>query len=296
MNIICFRGGLGNQMFQYALYKALQVHGKGSVLADISWYEGEAADRKFELTTVFPEIVLETDLYDRYIKKRDWYLKIRKNRNWVTFINYHILSCCLYFREKEDGIYDDRVFQLKNAAITGYWQTEKYFYNIRECLCKEFVFPFGEKSLDTLRKHILRDNSFVSVHIRRGDYLKNPDLYGNLSESQYYERALRYMEEKLQSPHFVFFSDDIVWVKEHYCYNGAVYIEEGMFENYQSWYDMCLMACCSHNIIANSSFSWWGAWLNHHADKIVVAPEQWFFDGKEGKDICPEEWKRICVL
>ncbi len=295
MNIIYFIGGLGNQMFQYALYKSLKIQGKAGVCANISWYKEEEADREFELTTVFPDIVLETDPHNQYMKKKDWYLKIRKNRKWAAFINYHVLSCCLYFKEREDGVYDERVFQLKNAAIKGYWQTEKYFYSIREHLCREFTFPFGEKKLSFLRKHILGDNSSVSVHIRRGDYLKNLNLYGNLSESRYYEKAIEYMAWELHSPHFIFFSDDIAWVKEHYYYSGSVYIEENMFENYQSWYDMCLMACCSHNIIANSSFSWWGAWLNHHADKIVIAPEQWFFDGRNGRDICPESWKRMVI-
>lgn len=291
-NIIYFCGGLGNQMFQYALYKAIEMHGKSKVTANIKWYSSEFADRRFELTDIFPSIGLRTDDGDAFSRKKGLYLKIRRNRKWAASINYSMLGVCVYFSEKESGVYDKRVFRLKNAAIDGYWQTERYFKHLRDYLLVDFAFPYGEDSLDSLCGRLLADGKSVAVHIRRGDYLKCPELYGGLSESGYYKDAVEYISRKLGNARLYFFSDDIEWVKRNYRYENAVYIDSVMFGHYEAWYDMCLMSCCAHNIIANSSFSWWGAWLNRNPDKTVIAPLRWV-GGMDMPDICPEAWIRL---
>ena len=288
VNIVCFSGGLGNQMFQYALYKELQSKGKSDVKANLAEYQNNAK-RKFELPRVFPDIRLENDENDIYTKRKTAYLKLRTGRNWVAYFNYHLLFCCIYFKEKEDSVYDKRVYKLRNAAIYGYWQTEKYFSNIREELRKDFTFQYGEKQLEKIRNKFLNDEKAVAIHIRRGDYLKKPTIYGNLSEGSYYKDAIEIMDSKLDGAHLIFFSDDIPWVKRHYDFPDAIYISEEMFERYESWYDMCLMSSCAHNIIANSSFSWWAAWLNQNQNKIVIAPKKWLND-RETPDIWCDGW------
>lgn len=292
MNVVYFIGGLGNQMFQYALYRAIELFGKTEVKANIAWYEEKSDYPKFELEEVFSNIKLEKDNKDLFFKRKNRYMKIRKDKDWIAFINYHWLFFCTYFKEKGSCAYDERVFKLRNAAISGYWQTERYFKNIKNFLMKDFEFPFGEEKLETWRRKLMEDDKSVAVHIRRGDYLTSTKLYGNLSESQYYKNAITFMYQKLGCPHLVFFSDDILWVRENYNYGDAVYIDREMFDHYRSWYDMCLMSCCSHNIIANSSFSWWGAWLSKKTDKYIIAPERWLYD-RETPDIWCDGWIRM---
>ncbi len=290
MNIVYFFGGLGNQMFQYALYKSLERHNRMfGVSANIEWYSDREGKCDFELTKAFSNLSVSIDNDGAFGKKKKWYLKLRKNREWIAFLNYHIPFLCIFFKEKEDSIYDKRVKKLKNAAIIGYWQTEKYFKDIRETILKDFTFSYGEDKLQVWRKRLLEDNQSVAIHIRRGDYKKNIGLYGNLSESQYYNNAIDFIGTKVQCPHLIFFSDEISWVKKHYNYKDAVYINSDMFEHYEAWYDMCLMSCCSHNIIANSTFSWWGAWLNSRENKIVIAPKEWLI-GKKTTDIWCDNW------
>lgn len=289
MNIVCFSGGLGNQMFQYALYRELKSKGESVIKISLAEYRNKTEKRRFELTSVFPDIQLENDEKDVYSKKKTAYLKMRTGKNWVAFINYHLLFFCLYFKEKEDSVYDKRVYKLKNAAMYGYWQTEKYFSSIKEELRKEFTFQYGEKQLQLLRNKFFNDEKTVAVHIRRGDYLKMSAIYGNLSESSYYRDAIERMDNRLAGAHLVFFSDDISWVKKHYDFSDATYISGEMFERYESWYDMCLMSSCAHNIIANSSFSWWAAWLNQNQNKIVIAPKKWL-NGRETPDIWCDGW------
>lgn len=289
LNIVYFMGGLGNQMFQYGLYRMLELQGNSKIKADISWYSSGQKERKFELDEVFPNISLNIDDSNLSKKKREWYLKIRKNRDWVAFINYHIIRLCIYFTEKEDSIYDERVLSLKHAVIIGYWQTEKYIKNIRQELIRDFTFAYGETTLEKWRNMLLKDNKSVAIHIRRGDYLKNEEMFENLSESKYYYKAIDYINDKIEEPHFVFFSDDISWVKKNYYDKNAIYIDKKMFDNYEDWYDMCLISCCSNCIIANSSFSWWGAWLNVNKNKIIIAPKLWL-KGKRTSDVWCENW------
>lgn len=292
MNIIYFKGGLGNQMFQYALYKELESRGRIHNRVNTDWYLNETRGVRFELNKVFPNIHLKYDKKQAFEKRRSWYLKVRKDRDWIAYINYHIPQLCIYFNENEDGICDKRVFGLKNAAINGYWQTEKYFKHVVDILHRDFTFSYGEEKLQKWKERLLTDNNSVAIHIRRGDYLENANIFGNLSESMYYKKAIDFIKTKISHPNYIFFSNDIPWVKDNYFFENAVYIEKNMFDNYQSWYDMCLMSCCTHNIIANSSFSWWGSWLSDKNKKIVIAPREWII-GKKTSDIWCDNWVLI---
>lgn len=283
-------GRLGNQMFQYALYRSLECHNRMfGVRANIDWYSDREVQSDFVLMKAFSNLRITIDNDRTFEKKKEFYLKLRKNREWIAFFNYHIPFFCLFFKEKVDGIYDKRVKKLKNAAIVGYWQTEKYFKDIRATILQDFTFSYGEDKLQVWKNKLLEDDRSVAIHIRRGDYKKHIELFGNLSESQYYNNAIKYIGTKVQNPHLIFFSDEISWVKSHYNYEDAVYVSPDMFDSYEAWYDMCLMSCCAHNIIANSSFSWWGAWLNNREDRIVIAPKEWFI-GKETTDIWCDDW------
>lgn len=290
IDIVRFKGGLGNQMFQFAFYQALKDKNR-DVRASLGHYNKRFASREFCLTKIFPQIVLDyisdeefntIDMIWREIRNDKIKLEQFKSEPKYRF----------FWVEESGGTYDAHVFETVNCAFVGYWQTEKYFVQIREKLLQDFQFPKGEEVLCALRERLLSGRNYVSVHIRRGDYLLSPQYYGDICTAGYYRAAMNYIENIVAEPIYVFFSDDMQWVKQNYKLINAIYIEADMFKNYEAWYDMCLMSCCSHNIIANSSFSWWGAWLNKNNEKKVVAPKPWINEYKM-PDICPENWIRL---
>ena len=122
--------------------------------------------------------------------------------------------------------------------------------------------------------------------------MESLEMYGNICTVEYYNRALKFVKEKLQNPIFYVFSDDLEWTKNNIKIPNANYISDTLFQDYQNWYDMFLMSCCHHNIIANSSFSWWGAWLNTNEDKVVISPNKWI-NGEHTKDIWCSSWIRM---
>ena len=188
---------------------------------------------------------------------------------------------------------DTAVLRRKQGLIEGYWQSVQYVDMVRDELRRDF--RFQEKNDGGLRNMTgaVKSCNAVSVHIRRQDYLKSSALYGGICTDEYYEKAIAHMLRQAADAVFYFFSDDMAWVRETYReLKNAVFVSREMFDDYEDWYDMWLMSCCRHNIIANSSFSWWGAWLNGSMDKQVIAPRKWIA-GKEISDICPESWIRI---
>lgn len=270
-NIVRIMGGLGNQMFQYAFFKSMQEKGLETF---INIDDLEKEKKRFELSTVFPEVRFQLD--------RDHKFDAYKNS-----FSYHELFC-----ENEHGVYDRSVYTHSDASFLGYWQSEKYFRDISDQIRNDFRFDIKDKSLVQLAKKITGMPGAVSVHVRRGDYLDVPEMYCGICTSEYYSRAIQYMTDHIEEPQFVFFSDDLQWVHENLSIENAVYVEASMFESYSNWYDMYLMTCCKHNIIANSSFSWWGAWLNNNEKKIVVAPDKWL-NNENTIDIWCEGWVRI---
>lgn len=181
-----------------------------------------------------------------------------------------------------------------NVFLSGYWQSEKYFLEIEAQIRSDFSFklPFSDRNSETARE-ISKSNS-VSLHVRRNDFAKNSKINAihGLCTLAYYSAAIQFIEEKIASPNFFVFSDDPAWVKSNLKINHpCVYVEHN--QGLESYNDMRLMSLCRHNIIANSSFSWWGAWLNSNAEKIVVAPQRWFVNGNNTEDLIPHTWVRL---
>lgn len=149
----------------------------------------------------------------------------------------------------------------------------------------------SEKSQHLAEK--IKDQITVSVHIRRGDYLQGNNLnYHGICGMDYYQNAIEYLQKKEKNLTFVFFSDDIERVKENFAMGSAYFVDRNVGKD--AWQDMQLMSLCKHNIIANSSFSWRGAWLNANPEKIVIAPKHWFANPElTDQDIVPESWIRL---
>lgn len=277
--IVHFSGGLGNQMFQYALMKHY-LQKKDNVYADVSYYQ-LAEGGVFQLTEVFPNIKIRKCYSGQKYRLVKRYLDGEIEGKFIadTEIRYDV---------------DEFLLDVEAGFIKGLHQNYFFPALIREQLLQDFQFDLaGDQQLKKMCENMRTQNNIVSVHIRRGDYLtdKYRHALGDVCTETYYNEAMDYMERRMEHCKFCFFSDDIEWVKEHYRRKNALYMEREMFADYRDWFDMCLMSFCSHHIIANSTFSWWGAWLNPRK-KIVIAPENWSRT-KKFADICPEEWVRI---
>ncbi len=278
--IIFFGGGLGNQMFQYALLRNYSIMNK-NVYADLDDY---LLPKKgiFELTKVFQNIKLEICSTNQKCELLKRYANGEVQNKFII-------------ENKDKNEIDKKLLEIDAGIIKGLHQNYYFASLVRKELLKDFEFNLNaDNQLKKWCEKFENSKNIVSVHVRRGDYL-SPKYYsalGDVCTEQYYMQAMEFMERQIENCRFCFFSDDILWVKNHYLKENAMYIDSGMFDKYQNWYDMCLMSFCSHNIIANSTFSWWGAWLNKNVDKIVIAPKKWS-KTYEFPDICPPNWIRM---
>ena len=277
--VIQLSGGMGNQMFQYALYLQLKALGKNVKIDDKTEYEGRSNVRPIRLSVFDAGYSTPTEtemlcLTDSYL---DIFSKIRRKLTGRKSAEYM----------EKSPLYDPVVWEVERAYLVGWWQSEKYFADIKEKVREQFTFKNIELSeqMQEYEKQILMKNS-VSLHIRRGDYLEVSDVYGGICTPEYYENAMRQMEQWNPDCHFFVFTNDVQWVKENYKQKNLT-IVEGNDEN-AGYIDMYLMTKCKHYILANSSFSWWGCYLNSSKDKKVIAPPIWA-RGKDYRDIYTEE-------
>lgn len=171
-----------------------------------------------------------------------------------------------------------------NSYLNGYWQSEKYFLQNESNLRKELEIT-EERRYDILKMYPFLKDETVSLHVRRGDYLKASDVHPSQPVS-YYDTALDLIRKS--DTNVLVFSDDIDWCRENFKYDNMYFSE-----NQTNITDLYSMSLCTHNVIANSSFSWWGAWLNSNTDKKVIAPKNWFANGTYSGDIIPESWTTI---
>lgn len=279
MNYINISAGLGNQMFQYAFYLAYNLEhpmGARMFMRKISEHNGYELDRLFGLA----------------YKHNLWtmFLKIPHTGKLMNiFLKTHKIFPVRHYQYQEEIMRTT----YRNTFFDGYWQTEKYFKEHESEIRNAFTFDLN--MLNAKSKHVLsliKSNNSISVHVRRGDYKSSnfKNTLGAACTPEYYERTIRYMNEHVENPIFVFFSDDIQWVRDNIKVDKAIYVDHNF--GIDSWQDMCLMSNCKHNIIANSSFSWWGAWLNDYIKKIVIAPKTWWGE-YECPDVVPEKWFRV---
>lgn len=279
-HIVKIMGGLGNQMFQYAFGQNF-----ADVLYDISaydTYEKRAFDLKlYNINRTFAD----KKQTHKYLKKTKLPKFIRK---WLHLPKYKNITT-----EKQINYYDPNLLKTEDTYFEGYFQTEKYFCNIRDKILHEFTLlaPLDKPNEDLLNR--IKSTNSIAVHIRRGDYL-NPKVPLILLDKNYYKKAMDYLAEHVKNPHFYIFSNDYDWVRENIVSNYTQTIVDINDENH-GYFDLELMRNCKHNIIANSSFSWWGAWLNQNPNKIVIAPKQWFKPtAKECyTDMIPDNWHKI---
>lgn len=274
MKIVKYIGGLGNQMFIYAFSVALRETFRQEILVDTHYYKSRNFHNGLEIERIFGIHLTEAKLSDKL--KMSWYFP----NYWI---DYHLLGKLPARKNTVRELPGQKVSlelldDSSDKFYDGYWQSYQYFDSCRDVILKEFTFPkisMEDKLNFELNERLKNEENSVGIHIRRGDYLKNWK-YRGLCGIDYYQKAIAYILEHIKSPKFFLFSDDIDWVKENI--SPLVKGYDVTFVNWNhsinSYKDMQLMAMCKNLIIANSSFSWWAAYLNQN-NPIVVAPEKW---------------------
>ncbi|MCL5798059.1 MAG: alpha-1,2-fucosyltransferase [Patescibacteria group bacterium] len=283
-------GGLGNQMFQYAAGRRL-AHARGTVLKlDIVGFEVYKL-RKYELEyfRINSEIAQNKEL-DVY--------KSARSKGLLRFVYKLVPSRGpkVNFYSEKSFNFNKEVLKLpENAYLTGYWQSEKYFKDIEKIIRREFEFKTRPDRENNLLLKKIRSVNSISIHVRRGDLVTNrsTNKYHGVCPISYYLTALKIISEKVKNPHLFIFSDDIPWVRRNFKLKLPVYFVENN-QGDHSYEDLRLMQNCKHNIIANSTFSWWAAWLNPNKGKTIVAPKKWFNEKSiDTSDLIPEDWIKI---
>lgn len=281
MIIVRLTGRLGNQMFQYALARSLQAQGK-EVYIDSSMlkYDGNH---------------YELGIYARCSAVREVTMKDRNRlgdcqKNPIFKIKRKVIGYKKTHIVENGYQYHPELYAMDEVYLEGYWQSEKYFKDIEKIIRADFLFPPIQGECNRKMAEHIKEKQSVSLHIRRGDYLekKYAPMHGNICNRQYYQNAIAYIREHVEYPVFYVFTDDVQWASKQYKnQDDFIIVDENSGD--QSFRDMQLMSMCKHHIIANSSFSWWGAWLDANPEKIVVAPSKWF-NLAETPDIWCKNW------
>ena len=284
-------GGLGNQMFQYAFGLATAKR-LGVLLALELSSKFLQIHNGFELENVFKmqaKLATADDLnavlgFQRY--------KVIRRSISATGLGKILLP--RYVEEAHFHFAPRMMVLPDNIYISGYWQSERYFQAISADIRSAFSFEQQLNIKNALLVEKIRKSNSISLHVRRNDYVNNPKVSSahGVCSLHYYHEAIRYMSEKVSLPQFFIFSDDIAWAKENLKFHAPCFYVNHNQGN-ESHNDMRLMSLCQHHIIANSSFSWWGAWLGLNAEKIVVGPKNWFVNSNNIDDLFPHGWVKL---
>lgn len=274
MIIVQLQGGLGNQMFQYAVGRYLSIYFNTDLYFDFEFlerinHELEFTPRQYELH-IFHLSVQPVDrarIYKYFIRPTNMLEKIvgKVFRQIDGFRSVY----------ETNPTYRNNIHHAgKHCYLIGYWQNEKYFKPIESVIRNDFTFRLhlSNKELHFLNE--IKHSNSVAVHVRKGDYTKYESLkkYYFQCDAEYYQRAIYYIQQHISDARFYFFSDEPFWIENNIQINFPFQIVQTL----HAGTDMFLMSQCKHNIIANSTFSWWAAWLNNHVNKIVIAPKIWY--------------------
>jgi hypothetical protein len=291
------QGGLGNQLFQFIIGYILAK--KNKINLRISTVSYNSDHRQYELDR-FPEIYklnIPKIKYNKCFAQIYFYLypkflRMLRILGVYKLVNYFFLDKKF---EESPFIFNKNLLKkkiIKNILIKGFFQSEKYFIYYKKIILKLFKFPEIKNKLFQNHLDLIKNKNSVAIHIRRGDYLKPKvkRIHGILDDN-YYKKSINYIKKRVKNPIFFIFSDDIELVKKTLLFfNDIKYI---FIDTKSSINDLNLMSNCKHFIIANSTFSWWGAWLSKNKNKIVCAPKKWMRAKISTPDIIPKSWIKI---
>jgi len=285
-------GGLGNQMFQYAAARALSLSRGDPLWIDLSRFDNYSLHHGYELQKIF---TIQAQIADIN--------QIRATFGWrASSLGHKVLKQSIFskLRGKHFAIephfnFWSKLNQINSPAyMMGYWQSALYFLGYDSQIRRDFSFLSPLEGRNAELAIDMGASKSVSLHIRRGDYLthKPTRKIMHVCTLDYYRDAVNWLSSQVAAPVFYVFSDDMEWVRRHIDFLPNFVLVDSN-RNADSYRDMQLMSACKHHIIANSSFSWWGAWLNPNIEKIVIAPKKWFCNGFDDTDLIPSKWIRL---
>jgi len=290
MIIVKLQGGLGNQLFQYALARQLAEIHKTEFKLDVSFFQ----TYKLHAYSLSP-----FNIQEKIASQNETEDLIYNSPTLMDILQQKILRKkpvinSNYIRENYFH-YDSGILSLPdNVYLDGYWQSEKYFSNIGNIIRSEFsVRKLQSGENKEMSEKIFSKNS-VCMHIRRGSYTMPPyNATHGTCQMNYYLEGIDYFSKKIKNPHFFVFSDDPDWTSKNLKINSDItYVNHNSVNN--DFEDLRLMSQCKHHIIANSTFSWWSAWLCNNPGKIIIAPQDWFKSGdRDTRDLFPASWIRL---
>ena len=295
MIIVKLNGGLGNQMFQYAFGRAVSLSLNTELKLDISWFNSilkKDTIRHYELACFGLKTPFSTDEEVKAMKGNAARLP-RRIFNLLSKIK--LVSKKSYFQEKYYH-YDRSVESSSdNTYFEGYWQSYRYFERYADVIKDDFFTHYSLEDKNQKLKEEIQSSNSVSLHVRRGDYVSNQNAtsYHGVSPLDYYYNAIETICKKTPNPILYIFSDDISWVRENLMVSLPIVFVENTNAD-RPFEDIYLMSLCKHNIIANSTFSWWGAYLNSNLKKNIIAPKKWFNNPAiNTEDLIPNSWIRM---
>lgn len=291
MNIVQIHSGLGNQMFQYAFYLALK-HRRPDTKIDTSVYQHRPSHNGYELERIFtihPDHATTAERDQLADVSKDLWSVIRRVLGWRRHTTGHVV-----LEPDPAKGWCPEMLHVENSYLQGYWQSEHYFEEVADQVRQAFHFRLPLPPADEALAQQIQSTRSVSVHVRRGDYLKKRRIEDyNVCSENYYRRAIEAIQAQVKQPVFYVFSDDPDWCKAQAFFPSDTIFVSG-HEGPDAYLDMQLMSLCRHHIIANSSFSWWGAWLGQAKDSLTIAPNTWFRN-RPRPDILPSNWMTIDV-
>ncbi|MBP3346185.1 MAG: alpha-1,2-fucosyltransferase [Alphaproteobacteria bacterium] len=296
--VIKLWGGLGNQMFEYAFGRALALSRKTNVKFDYSWFEevkrqNKVTIRHYELKAYNLTAPAADNAECQKLKHNKFFQKILPAFLYKKLYKKGWLPTNLQ-KEKNTGIFQPDSLQARLPAyFEGYFQCEKYFEKYRPQILQDFSLKIPLNDANRKILSSINQTNSVSLHIRRGDYVNNAraNAAHGLCSLTYYQNAMDNIASQIQNPHFFIFSDDLDWAARNLKPEHPFTLVDINTAD-TGYFDMFLMSRCKHNIIANSSFSWWGAWLNQNPEKIVIAPKKWNNSGISSAILC-DGWIKL---
>lgn len=279
-------------MFQYAAGLALALKHGAELRFDLEWFDAFKLHQGLELPRVFGlELPLATAAEKRRVLGL---LSEPRLRQLLSRRSLHFLRPTRFAVEPHFHFWPQFAHLPGDVYLDGYWQSERYFSLHAEQVREAFSMTSPLDGSNAALAQQIDATTSVSVHVRRGDFARNPEVskVHGVDLRDYYRKSIEVMGRQLDNPHYFIFSDEPEWVRSHLDI-GAPWTVVGHNSGVNSYRDMQLMSLCRHHVIANSTFSWWGAWLNARADKIVVAPRQWFANDTPTNDLIPATWVRL---
>jgi hypothetical protein len=298
MPTVILQGGLGNQLFQYAVGRSLSLKTGTKLYLETSTFARSSNSNLPPRTLHLPKFAIQGEIIQKPIENAPLLKGRFKLFSLLSRVNPELAArICRVHKDLQDSRrFTPYVLNIPgNAFLYGYYQSEKYFHSSRKMIRKELFLQNKPSGINQKWKSQIERKKSVGVHVRRGDYTRQ----GWTLPVEYYQSAIKRLKYTTKSLNIFFFSDNIEWVKENTrrILPGTFSLEKTNYIDFNSIHDphkdLWLMSSCTHNIISNSTFSWWGAWLNYNEEKRVIAPAYWIRDRADRLDIIPNRWEVV---